>query len=84
MPQTADTAKFKTRECRFIMCLSFAGEWQRAKAYQRYRGNDRPSYLSATRAAQELLGHAGASTTVVYTDVMNRRALCVRSPIDRF
>jgi hypothetical protein len=34
-------------------------------------------------AAQELPGHANVSTTVVYTDVMNRRALWLQRPIDR-
>ena len=34
------------------------------------------------RTVQELLGHANVKTTMIYTHVLNKRGLAVKSPLD--
>jgi len=38
---------------------------------------------SDIRTVQDLLGHVDVGTTMIYTHVLNRPGLAVRSPLDR-
>ena len=50
---------------------------------QAYLGWVRPFHGYDIRTVQELLGHKDVATTMIYTDVLNRPGLGVRSPLDQ-
>jgi site-specific recombinase XerC len=44
--------------------------------------NDLPENNDYIRTVQELLDHKDVSTTMIYTHVLKKPGLCVRSPLD--
>jgi integrase len=43
---------------------------------------NKPKLLDQVRTVQELLGHKDVSTTMIYTQVLNKPGVDVKSPLD--
>ncbi len=62
-----------------------ASPWDSFATHLLENGYDTPGPLAQgqrVRTVQELLGHKDVKTTMIYTHVMRRRGLAVRSPLD--